>query len=116
MIRSGPEVGDVATVRELDEEAEWGAHDNHVQLRLGLGAFGVVYKATVRGGSNFEITTRTMLGEWHNSFSAMTVAVKILHLDDHGDYEGDICLQFVKEVVIIIIIFSVMLHSHLPLD
>ena len=56
---------------------------------IGLGGFGVVYKATIRAGSSFEITTRTMLSEWHNHFSDMTVAVKILHSDKHGDCEED---------------------------
>ena len=68
---------------------------------IGLGAFGVVYKATVRGGSNFEITTRTMLGEWHNSFFDMTVAVKILHSNKHGTCKEDLHRQFVKEVAYI---------------
>src|SRR6185312_14531848 len=61
--------------------------ENDIKLDLkhiGLGGYGVVYKATVRAGSSFEITTRTMLGEWHNRFSGMPVAVKVLHSDKHG--------------------------------
>ena len=68
---------------------------------IGLGSFGVVYKATVRAGSSFEITTRAMLGEWHNRFSGMPVAVKVLHSDKHGNCEEDLYRQFVKEVVCI---------------
>ena len=68
---------------------------------IGIGGYGVVYKATVRAGSSFEITTRTMLGEWHNRFSGMPVAVKILHSDKHEDCEEDLHRQFVKEVAYI---------------
>ena len=64
---------------------------------IGLGAFGVVYKATVRPGSSFETITKTMLGKWHNGVSDMTVAVKILR-SESGDYEEDLHRQFIKEV------------------
>ena len=68
---------------------------------IGLGSFGVVYKATVRPGSSFEIITKTMLGEQRNGFSGMTVAVKFLYSDESGDCEEDLHRQFVKEVAYI---------------
>jgi len=80
---------------------------------IGLGSFGVVYKATVTAGSSFEITTRTMLDEWHNHFSGMTVAVKILN-SDNGDCEEDLHRQFVKEVAYHFLLCS--LRSYLRLD
>ena len=61
---------------------------------IGFGAFGVVYKATVRPGNNFEIITKTTLGERHNG----SVAVKILRSYEYGDCEEDSHRQFVKEV------------------
>src|SRR6185312_4174934 len=71
--------------------------ENDITLDLqhiGFGAFGVVYKATVRPGSSFEINTQTTLGEQHNG----SVAVKILHSGESGDCEEDFHRQFVKEV------------------
>jgi len=79
---------------------------------IGSGSFGVVYKATVRPQSSFETITKTMLGEWDNEFSGMTVAVKKLRSYEYGDCEEDFHRHFVKEVPII----SVLLHTYLRLD
>ena len=74
-------------------------NDITLEKQIGFGAFGVVYKATVRPGSSFETITKAMLGEWDNGFSGMTVAVKILHPDESGNCEEDLHRQFVEEVV-----------------
>ena len=58
-------------------------------LYIGRGAFGVVYKATIK--------RETCIS--NNVFVDTTVAVKILFPDRHGDCEEDLHRQFVKEVV-----------------
>jgi len=73
-------------------------NDITLEKQIGFGAFGVVYKATVRPGSSFEIITKTLPGEWHDGFSGMTVAVKKLRSYEYGDCEEDFHRQFVKEV------------------
>ena len=68
-------------------------------LYIGRGAFGVVYKATIKqkktGIGNI---AKTILGKKSNASSDTTVAVKVLFPDRHGDCEEDLHKQFVKEV------------------
>ena len=65
-------------------------------LHIGHGAFGVVYKATIKQKSGI---AKIILGKKSNTFSDTRVAVKILLPDRHGDCEEDLHKQFVKEVV-----------------
>ena len=64
-------------------------------LHIGHGAFGVVYKATIKQKSSI---AKIILGKKSNVFSDTTVAVKILLPDSHGNCEEDLHQQFVKEV------------------
>jgi len=64
-------------------------------LHIGRGAFGVVYKATIKQKAGI---AKIILGKKSNVFSDTTVAVKILFPDKHGDCEEDLHQQFVKEV------------------
>jgi len=66
---------------------------------IGLGAFGAVYRATVKRTNGIGSITKTILGKTHNILSGMTVAVKTLFPDNQGDCEEDLHRQFVKEVV-----------------
>jgi len=67
-------------------------------LHIGRGAFGVVYKATIKQKTGIGNIAKTILGKKSNVFSDTTVAVKILFPDRCGDYEEDLHQQFVKEV------------------
>ena len=66
--------------------------------RIGHGAFGEVYKATIKQRSGIGYFTRTILGKKHNILAGMTVAVKTLFQYNHGDCEEDLHRLFVKEV------------------
>ena len=81
------------------------------KTHIGVGAFGVVYKATIRPGSGFATIIKTMLDERHN-VSGMTVAVKMLRLYDYGECEEDFHRQFIKEVAYY---FLLRLHSYVRL-
>ena len=70
-------------------------------LHIGLGEFGVVYKATIE--HNDSITT-TISDKKQNIYSGMTVAVKILFPDKHGGSEEDLHQQLVKEVAIVFLL------------
>jgi len=67
-------------------------------LYIGHGAFGVVYKATIKQKTGIGNIAKTILGKKSNVFSDTTVAVKVLFPDRHGDCEEDLHKQFVKEV------------------
>src|SRR6185436_7958452 len=67
-------------------------------LHIGRGAFGVVYKATIKPKTGIGSIAKTILGRKSNVSSDTTVAVKILFPDEHGDYKEDLYQQFVKEV------------------
>jgi len=67
-------------------------------LHIGRGAFGVVYKATIKQKTGIGSIVKTILGIKSDVFSDTTVAVKILFPDEHGDYKEDLYQQFVKEV------------------
>jgi len=79
-------------------------------IRIGHGAFGEVYKATIKRRNNF---TKTILGKKHNILSGMTVAVKTLFQYNHGDCEKDLHRLFIKEVHII---FQSYLLHHVAYD
>ena len=66
-------------------------------LHIGRGAFGVVYKATIKQKNSIGNIAKTILGKKSN-FPDTTVAVKILFPGGHGDCEEDLHQQFVKEV------------------
>ena len=63
---------------------------------IGLGGFGVVYKATIKQENGI---TTTISSKRHNIFPGMTVAVKILHLAKPEACE-DLHHRLVKEVAI----------------
>src|SRR5438105_343688 len=63
-------------------------------LHIGSGAFGAVYKATIKQKNSIA----AVLGRKHNIYSGMTVAVKMLFPDKHGDSKEDLHQQLVKEV------------------
>ena len=72
-------------------------------LHIGQGAFGVVYKATIKQKSSI---AKIILGKKSNVFSDTTVAVKILLPDSHGNCEEDLHQQFVKEVDYYLLCFA----------
>ena len=65
-------------------------------LHIGSGGFGAVYKATIKENYGVGI----FFGKKQNIYSGMTVAVKILFPNGHGDSEEDLHQQLVKEVAI----------------
>src|SRR5690242_9888138 len=68
-------------------------------LYIGRGAFGVVYKATIKQ----EISVA------NNIFSDTTaVAVKVLFPDNHGNCEEDLYQQFAKEVSIMLAVHFIL--------
>ena len=75
--------------------------DNGIKLdplHIGSGAFGVVYKATIKQKTGIGNIVKTILGKKSNIFSDTTVAVKVLLSDRHGDSGEDLHQEFVKEV------------------
>ena len=69
-----------------------------ILIHIGHGAFGVVYKATIKQKNGIGNIAKTILGRRSSIFSDTTVAVKILFPDKHGDCKEDLHQQFVKEV------------------
>ena len=67
-------------------------------LHIGHGAFGVIYKATIKQKNGIGSIAKNILGRKSNISSDTTVAVKILYPDRHGNYKEDLHQQFVKEV------------------
>ena len=67
-------------------------------LPIGNGAFGVVYKATIKQKNGIGNIAKNILGR-KTSISDTAVAVKILIPDSYGNCEEDLYQQFVKEVV-----------------
>ena len=67
-------------------------------LPIGIGAFGVVYKATIKQKNGIGNIAKNILGRKSN-ITDTTVAVKFLFPDSYGDCEEDLYQQFVKEVV-----------------
>src|SRR6185436_17532158 len=72
-------------------------------LHIGRGAFGVVYKATIKQKTGISKTIfggTPIFGKKSNvcAFSDTIVAVKILLPDKHGNCEEDLHKQFVREV------------------
>ena len=68
-------------------------------LQIGHGAYGVVYKATIKEESSFGNIVKTILGKKHN-ISGITVAVKTLFPNRNSNCEEDWRRHFVKEVAI----------------
>ena len=83
--------GDIPCCTESDIELD--------PLQIGHGAYGVVYKATIKEESRFGNIVKTILGKKHN-ISGITVAVKTLFPDENCDCEEDWRRHFVKEVAI----------------
>ena len=67
---------------------------------IGLGAYGVVHKATIKRRNGLGNVAKTIFGKRRNSLSGMTVAVKILYPDKHGKCQDDLHRRFVEEVVV----------------
>jgi len=81
--------GDIHCCTENDIELD--------PLHIGHGAYGVVYKATVKEESRFGNIVKTILGKKHDT-SGITVAVKTLFPNENGNCEEDWHRRFVKEV------------------
>ena len=66
---------------------------------IGRGAYGVVYKATIKRRNGIRKLIKTVLRQKSNIYSGETVAVKKLYQYNDGDCEENLRQQFVKEVV-----------------
>jgi len=69
-------------------------------LHIGHGAYGVVYKATIKRKNSLGNVAKTIMGKRRNSLSGMTVAMKTLYPDKHGKCQDDLHRRFVEEVII----------------